>query len=696
MTSFFVASPKVARRIMTIVCCLQLLQQQVRADEPDTSANEALPLAVQRESTRNIRRFVIEGNKRFPQEVLQEQLRRFIGRNRTVADIEAARETLQTFFLEQGYAGTEVVIGEQPSAASTVLLEVRELRPEPAPEEKTAEAGAGETAVVPPVVAEKAPEKPPVLSTPQQPDKKEASVEKKPAEADDYALLPEEPVAKPSAKSESFTIKGFTIEGTYLFSQEELQQRVKQFTGRNRTAADVEGARDALERFFHDRGYPAMLVNIPEQSGSNKLFRLVVIENRIENVLISGNTHVSTQKILRDIPSVIPGTVLNLQDLQRDIGRVNRNPDVKVIPEMQIGKTPETIDISLKVQDKLPLHGSLEINNRSSHDTTDLRLNAALRYDNLWQRDHSISVQYQVAPQAPDEVQVFSSSYTMPLFWNPDDKLVVYGVISNSNTNSALGYSNLGKGSIVGTRLILPLQGTDSFFHTAVAGFDYKDFSETVGLAGAAGDKTPISYLPITAAYSAYLKDGSGLTSFNAGITLLFRGGVNDIRQFEDKRFKSTGNPISMTAGLERNQQLPYGLSLLAKLDGQLCDQPLISNEQYTSGGSESVRGYHESEASGDNALHGTVELSAPDLFKKVLGERVSLTPFLFYDMAQLWVRNPQSGQGFTDLQGTGFGLRGTLLGGFDFQTDVAFPLRDTKLTVSGEPYVHFKVRWQF
>jgi hemolysin activation/secretion protein len=535
-----------------------------------------------------------------------------------------------------------------------------------------------------------------VLSTAPQPEKHEAADSKKAAEADDSALLPEEPPAQRSVKEESFTIKGFTIEGTYLFSQEELQQKVKQFTGRNRTAADVEGARDALERFFHDRGYPAMLVNIPEQSSSNKLFRLVVIENRIGNVLISGNKHVSTSKILRDIPSVLPGTVLNLQDLQRDIGRVNRNPDVKVIPEMQISKTPETIDIALKVQDKLPLHGSLELNNRSSHDTTDLRLNAALRYDNLWQRDHSISVQYQVAPQAPDEVQVFSSSYTLPLPWNLDDKLVVYGVISNSNTDSALGYSNLGKGAIVGTRLIMPLRGTDSFFHTAVAGFDYKDFSEVTGLIGETGEKTPISYFPVSAAYSAFLKDSGGLTSFNAGVTLLFRGGVNDVRQFEDKRFKSTGNPITFSAGLERSQQLTWGLSLLAKLDGQLCDQPLISNEQYTSDGVESVRGYRESEASGDNALHGVIELSAPDLFKKNLGERVSLTPYLFYDMAQLWIRSPQEGQGHTDLQGTGFGLRGTLMGGFDFQTDVAFPLRNTKQTVSGEPYVNFKVRWQF
>jgi len=50
----------------------------------------------------------------------------------------------------------------------------------------------------------------------------------------------------------TFTIKRFVIEGTTLFPLEVLEQRLKEFTGRKRTAADVEGARDSLEQFFHE------------------------------------------------------------------------------------------------------------------------------------------------------------------------------------------------------------------------------------------------------------------------------------------------------------------------------------------------------------------------------------------------------------------------------------------------------------
>jgi hemolysin activation/secretion protein len=176
-----------------------------------------------------------------------------------------------------------------------------------------------------------------------------------------------------------------------------------------------------------------------------------------------------------------------------------------------------------------------------------------------------------------------------------------------------------------------------------------------------------------------------------------FREAVSDSRQFEEKRYKARGNYITVTAGVERNQKLPRDFSLLAKLDGQLTDQPLISNEQYSAGGVESVRGYHESEASGDNALHGVFELAAPNLLKKVGADRFSLSPYLFFDGAGLWLKEPLPGQdSFVGLSGAGFGARGTLFGSLDYQTDYGFALRDTNRTQTGDSYLHFKVKWQF
>ncbi len=506
-----------------------------------------------------------------------------------------------------------------------------------------------------------------------------------------------DPPAESKTNETTFTIKRFVIEGSGLVPESALQQRLREFVGRKKTAADVEGAREALERFYHDLGYPTVLVNIPEQKVESRVIRLEVIENRIGELTISGNRWFSTAKIRRDLPALAPGEVLFLPRVQADINRLNRHPDFKVIPEMVPGKAPESVDFTLKVTDKLPLHGSLELNNRGSHDTTDLRLNGALRYDNLWQREHAISAQYQMSPKKLSEVEIASGSYTMPAPWNGDDRLVLYGVWSNTETAFGAGFSNLGKGVIIGSRAVMPLHGVGDYSHTAVAGVDYKEFEEIVGQAGIEPLKTPISYFPFSLNYSGSLRDSSGATQFSAGLNLAFRGAVTKAEQFADKRFKARGNYLTLTAGIERNQQLPGDFTLQVKLDGQLADQPLISNEGFTAGGVDSVRGYMESEASGDNAVHSLLELAGPDLFKSIGKERFSMTPYLFYDTAALWVKDPLPGQErAVELMGTGAGLRGTLLRNFEYQVDLAFALRDTNRTTTGDTIWHFKVLYQF
>jgi hemolysin activation/secretion protein len=179
---------------------------------------------------------------------------------------------------------------------------------------------------------------------------------------------------------------------------------------------------------------------------------------------------------------------------------------------------------------------------------------------------------------------------------------------------------------------------------------------------------------------------------------MAFRGLVTRPQNFEDKRFKARSNYLYANLGAERRQNLPAGLSLLVKLDGQVADQPLISNEQYSAGGMDSVRGYKESEIMGDNAVHCVLEVAAPNLAPVLgLGERFLLTPYTFYDFAALWVKDPLPGQeSAMNIQGTGIGIRGFLFSVLEFETDLAFALKGTNRTKSGDIRSYFRVKYQF
>ncbi|NWF57246.1 MAG: ShlB/FhaC/HecB family hemolysin secretion/activation protein, partial [Syntrophaceae bacterium] len=268
----------------------------------------------------------------------------------------------------------------------------------------------------------------------------------------------------------AFTIRSFSVEGNTLFPGVVLQEVLKEHLGPKKTAADVEKARNALEKYYHDRGYPAVLVNIPEQTVQEGTIRLQVIESKIGRIRVTGNRFVTEGKILEGLPSLAPGKVLYVPDVQRDLERINRGQDIRVSPVLSPGREPGTTDVDIKVEDKFPLHGSLELNNRGTHDTTDLRLNALLGYYNLWQRDHAFSVQYQMSPQDLDEVKALAFSYTLPNPWNVDHQVALYGILSDSETAFGAGFQTVGKGQIYGLRYVLPLPPYELYFHNLTLG----------------------------------------------------------------------------------------------------------------------------------------------------------------------------------------------------------------------------------
>ena len=105
----------------------------------------------------------------------------------------------------------------------------------------------------------------------------------------------------------TFTIKSFIIDGNTLLAATTVQEALHPYTGPDKTADDVEKARGVLEKVYHDAGYPAVLVNIPEQTTEKGLIRLQVIESTIGSVKVTGNRWFTQGSILRDLPSLAPG-----------------------------------------------------------------------------------------------------------------------------------------------------------------------------------------------------------------------------------------------------------------------------------------------------------------------------------------------------------------------------------------------------
>ena len=512
-------------------------------------------------------------------------------------------------------------------------------------------------------------------------------------------LAQQEQVKVDDKETNYFDILEFQVEGNTKLTKMQVEAAVYPQMGEKKTISDVEKARESLEKAYHEAGYLTVLVDIPEQDVDKKIVKLNVTEGKVGTLRVRDSKYYTLGRIKELSPSVAEGEVPHFPTVQKDIARLNRTSDKRVTPVMRAGKAFGTVDVDLKVEDNLPLHASLELNDRYTQDTSRLRLSGMIRYDNLWQREHSLSLNFQTSPQNTSEVQVFSANYLMR-FDESDLMLAMYGVKSNSSVAAIGGINILGKSTILGARLIKPLPGLDNFYHSISLGLDYKDIKQTVEFGQTYN--TPVTYMPLTAVYSGTWQDPSGITQLGTGVTFGFRGLVADDAEFKAKRWNTVTNTYAkpdffvVKADLSRTQALPYGLQGYAKVDGQFSGDLLVPNEQYLAGGTDTVRGYLESQAAGDKAVHSTLELRSPQLFKNIAWLQ-DFKVVGFYDIAQLTVIDPSAGQtGKIVLSGAGIGMRTKAWNRINFNLDVATPLKGYGVTKQGDIASHMRIWYEF
>ena len=508
--------------------------------------------------------------------------------------------------------------------------------------------------------------------------------------------------AAADGEPQRFNVWEFRVRGSTVLDRQAVERAVYPFLGPGRSIDDVEHARQAVEKLYQEARYDAALVDIPEQDVQGGVVVLAVTEGKIERVKISGSRYFSLGRIREKLPALADGKPLNLQQTQTQLAELaEQSGDRRITPVIRAGQTPGAVEVELKVDDRLPLHGSVELTTRNSVNTGLLRLSAMLRYDNLWQRFHSASLQYQLAPEHTDNVEVWAGTYVMPVeAW--DSRLAFYGVGLNSSSKVPVAtvgdLTVIGNGEIFGLRLIHPLPAEPGWQHSLTLGWDYKHFGQSVLLGGTAAQSSPITYLPFLAGYDGVRAWSDGSTSeFGVELNLAVRDLFGSQDQFAAKRYGARADYFYAAGKLEHTQVLPGDFRGVIRLSGQITDSPLVSNEQLSAGGMQTVRGYHQSERLGDDGGLASVELLGPDLAERSGWGEGGLRPLLFSDAAYLRLHqalpgNPGRYQLWSMGAGLKLGLHQKLHGEFYW----AYPFSPTEIVRVGEQRVDFRVAYEY
>ncbi len=429
------------------------------------------------------------------------------------------------------------------------------------------------------------------------------------------------------APKPTFDILEYRVKGNTVLSGKTIELALTSFLGPHKTEDDLQKAADALERAYRDNGYPAVYVNIPPQDVVGGIVYLDAVEGKIARLKISDANYFALSEIKEQVPSLREDEALYLPSLQKEVNHLNSlSADLNVIPILKPGKLPGTLDVELKVRDSLPVHGDITLNNHHSKNTTETRLGASLRYDNLWQKQHGLGLQVQISPEDTSEVNVLSVTYIMP--WKKTkNRMVFYGVKSESEvdvnlaSDSGDSLSVFGDSNIFGFRFVKPLASTAKYIHSLSLGFDYKDVVDRVQIRtdmNNLDDDTPINYVSWTAQYNATQRAKTTTIRYGLSLNFSLNGiGGSDEDDFDNRSLGALPNFFYLQGNYRRQDFFSGDWSLSSQLRFQLTDSRLISNEQIRAGGANSVRGYFESQQGGDIGSVLRFELQTPSLVSK-------------------------------------------------------------------------------
>lgn len=533
--------------------------------------------------------------------------------------------------------------------------------------------------------------------------------------------------AEPVRASGSFLIAAIDVVGATKLSNAEIERIIYPFLGPDKNEADVTAAQKALQAAYAAKGYEAVEVEIPIQPSerfAQGIVQLAIHEVPLGEVRIVDAKHHSDKSVRGDVPSLVPGQPIDIAALQRDVAEANRFPDRTITPRFRSGGQPGTVDVELKVDDKSPFHGSVELNNDNSPNTRSLRASATARYSNLWGQGHTLSVTGSIAPQDTDQSAVISASYNAPLIGTPWGFLL-YGYRSNSNVAALGGTNVLGNGYQIGLRATYRLPSTNSFQQISF-GPDFKSFKERLSLEGTDLQPTQIRYVPLVAEYM--LSGGNDKETY--GLTLGVTGGLRVVRrnvcfespyaegfipegvptcslgngetgipqdQFTGRAVDARENFVHLNMDLNYTRLLRRDWQVALRFTGQLADSSLVTNEQFSLGGMSNVRGYYVSEAVGDDGFISSVELRSPNFGSSLSSLVDEMRLFAFSDLGYARVRAPSTGQTDTfRLVSVGGGVRFDLFNLVTGEALIGVPLRNGPTSDKGDPRYSFTIRGEF
>lgn len=460
----------------------------------------------------------------------------------------------------------------------------------------------------------------------------------------------------------TIVVAEFDFIGSTIFSSEELNQAIANFTDKPISFAQLVQAANAITELYTSQGYITSGAYIPEQSLTSEKVQIQVVEGSLAEIDVNIMKGRLNEGYIRNRIAQKISTPLNVNQLQSALQLLQLNPLIESLnAELAAGIEPGTnlLAVSVVTADTFGLEVNLNNNRNISIGTFERGIQ--LKEANLF----GIGDQFRLTYDNTDGSNQFGGGYSIPINSSDGTLSFNFRLAKNEIVQSpfedldidieSLNYDFSWRQPVVQKATAEVSQEFAFSITAARRESEGMIMDEPQPLTPGADEEGEIrtSVLSLGQEWLRRSRQQvfSARSQFNLGVDAF----STTVREEDpDSQFFSWRGQFSYLRLLGTPKNTAIGSTILLRSELQLSADPLVSTEQFSLGGATSVRGYRQDALLTDNGFSAGAELRLPIARLSKINATLQITPFI--DFGTGWNADDEETE-FSTLIGAGFGL---------------------------------------
>lgn len=427
-------------------------------------------------------------------------------------------------------------------------------------------------------------------------------------------------------------VETIDVEGSTIFERDDFEEIVQPLEGKTVTLEQLNEAANQITQLYFSQGYITSRAILPPQEVVDGRIQIQVLEGSVEDIEIEGAERLGRYALQRI--RLGTSTPLQVGAIEDRLLLLQSDPRFESISgSLQRGETLGQSKLFISLEEAFPFQSNLTFDNFSIPSVGEYRTGVGITHLNVFGLGDTFSTDY--FRSTADNSQVIDISYTIPVNARdgtiqfrtliqrdrPDTNFIDFSTDKSDSNRYEISYRQPIFRSIreeLGLSVGFSLRNGTTIFSTSQG-----------------SSRTPNRNTSVFRFGQDYLsRDRQGVWSFRSQFNL-----GTGLFEASTKSTPADGEFFSWLGQLQRVQQIGDRHLLIIQNDYQLTPDPLLSSEQFSIGGGQSIRGYRQNAVSGDNGIRFSIE-DRITLARSSGRPAFQLIPF--FDLGYVW-NNPEN-----------------------------------------------------